>query len=110
GGGDAGSPAGGGAGGGTVVARTGDIPVGGGKVFKDQDIVITQPVQGQFKAFDIKCTHRDCPVDKVENGTINCPCHGSKFSITDGSRTDGPATRPLAAKQITVQGDDITLA
>jgi Rieske Fe-S protein len=49
-------------------------------------------------------------VATVENGTINCPCHGSKFSVEDGSVASGPATRPLAAKKIAVDGDQISLA
>jgi Rieske Fe-S protein len=97
-------------GGGGVLAQASEIPVGGGKVIKDRNVVVTQPAQGEFKAFDIKCTHRGCPVDSVEGGTINCPCHGSKFSITDGAVKGGPASEPLAEKQIAVEGGAIKLA
>ena len=45
----------------------------------------------------------------VTNDEIICPCHGSKFSATDGSVTNGPATQPLAAEPITVSGEQITL-
>ncbi|GGL95528.1 MULTISPECIES: Rieske (2Fe-2S) protein [Micromonospora] len=93
-----------------VLAKTADIPVGGGKVFAPQGVVVTQPTAGEFKAFDPICTHQNCPVSNVDGGTINCTCHGSKFSITDGSVQGGPATRPLAAKEVTVSGEDITLA
>ncbi|WFE31162.1 Rieske (2Fe-2S) protein [Micromonospora sp. WMMD975] len=92
------------------LARTADIPVGGGTVYASQGIVITQPEAGQFKAFDPICTHQGCPVSNVDGGTINCTCHNSRFSITDGAVKGGPATRPLAAKQIKVEGDQITLA
>ncbi|WP_089157127.1 Rieske (2Fe-2S) protein [Micromonospora sp. NBS 11-29] len=92
------------------LARTTDIPVGGGAIFASQGVVITQPEAGQFKAFDPICTHQRCPVSNVDGGTINCTCHNSRFSITDGSVKDGPATKPLAAKQIKVDGDQITLA
>ncbi|MGC4896031.1 Rieske (2Fe-2S) protein [Micromonospora sp. DT31] len=92
------------------VARTSDIPVGGGAVFASQGVVITQPEAGQFKAFDPICTHQRCPVSNVDGGTINCTCHNSRFSITDGSVKGGPATKPLAAKNITVDGDQIRLA
>ncbi|WP_119730718.1 Rieske (2Fe-2S) protein [Thermomonospora amylolytica] len=107
---DTGGGQAGGGGGGGALAQTSEVPVGGGKVFKDQGVVVTQPTQGEFKAFDVKCTHRGCPVDSVEGGTINCPCHGSKFSITDGSPQGGPAGKPLAAKQVTVEGTSIRLA
>lgn len=93
-----------------ALAKTGDIPEGGGKVFADAGVVVTQPTAGQFRAFDITCTHQGCPVDEVAGGTINCPCHGSKFKISDGSVAAGPAGRPLARKNIKVVGDSIVLA
>ncbi|MEV7195996.1 Rieske (2Fe-2S) protein [Streptomyces sp. NPDC093510] len=96
--------------GGSVLARTSDIPVGGGKVFKDAEIVVTQPTEGDFKAFSSLCTHKRCPVASVEGGTINCPCHGSKFDIADGGVRGGPAPKPLPAAGITVTGDSIKLA
>jgi Rieske Fe-S protein len=92
------------------LARTTDIPVGGGAVFANRGVVITQPEAGQFKAFDPICTHQGCPVSTVDRGTINCTCHGSRFSITDGSVKQGPATKPLAPKNIKVSGDQIALA
>ncbi|WP_433238794.1 Rieske (2Fe-2S) protein [Streptosporangium sp. CA-135522] len=93
-----------------ALAKTADIPEGGGKVFKDQKVVVTQPTAGQFKAFTSVCTHQGCDVASVSGGTINCPCHGSKFKIADGSVANGPASRPLTEKTITVEGDSITLA
>lgn len=97
-------------GGGGVVARTSDIPVGGGKIFADRKVVITQPTQGTFKAFDTTCTHAGCTVNEVANGTIDCPCHGSKYDIKDASVVDGPAPAPLAPKNITVSNGSISLA
>ncbi|MFD0418774.1 Rieske (2Fe-2S) protein [Streptomyces sp. NPDC127108] len=99
-----------GGGGGAVLAKTADIPVGGGKIFKDENVVVTQPTKGEFKAFSNRCTHKGCPVTSVEGGTINCPCHGSKFDITDGSVKQNPAPKPLPATKITVEGDEIKLA
>ncbi|GGV46492.1 Rieske (2Fe-2S) protein [Streptomyces spectabilis] len=93
-----------------VLARTADIPVGGGKIFKDEGVVVTQPAKGRFKAFSNRCTHKQCPVASVEGGTINCTCHGSKFDIADGSVKQSPATSPLPPAEITVEGDSIKLA
>ncbi|MGN9840537.1 Rieske (2Fe-2S) protein [Nonomuraea sp. H19] len=93
-----------------ALADTSDIPQGGGKIFEDQKIVVTQPTAGEFKAFSAVCTHAGCTVASISNKTINCPCHGSKFNINDGSVADGPASEPLAEKKITVDGDKINLA
>ncbi|MEU6388167.1 Rieske (2Fe-2S) protein [Streptomyces sp. NPDC046939] len=99
-----------GGGGGRELAKTSDIPEGGGKVFADAGVVVTQPTKGQFKGFTSTCTHQGCAVTKVEGGTIDCPCHGSKFSIEDGSVKNPPATQPLSEKQIKVSGESISLA
>ncbi|MGW1816599.1 Rieske (2Fe-2S) protein [Streptomyces sp. NPDC002125] len=92
---------------GAELTSTSDVPAGGGTIFKEQKIVVTQPADGEFKAFSAVCTHAGCIVSTVENGTINCACHGSRFSITDGAVEQGPATRALPAEKITVDGDSI---
>jgi Rieske Fe-S protein len=94
---------------GEELTSTDEIPVGGGKIFKDQQVVVTQPEQGRFKAFSAICTHQRCTVASVSDGTINCVCHGSKFHIADGSVAHGPATRPLPAEKITVEGNSVRL-
>ncbi|MEU1054111.1 Rieske (2Fe-2S) protein [Streptomyces sp. NPDC005876] len=96
--------------GGAALASTSDIPEGGGKVFADRKVVVTQPSPGEFKAFSATCTHQGCAVKNVADGVINCPCHNSNLSITDGSVSSGPAREPLPAVQITVDGESITLA
>ncbi|MGW9401623.1 Rieske (2Fe-2S) protein [Streptomyces sp. NPDC055642] len=95
---------------GQELAATSDVPVGGGTVFKDEKIVVTQPEEGDFKAFSAICTHQNCLVADVADGTVNCSCHGSRFRITDGSVERGPATGPLPAERITVEGNSIRLA
>jgi Rieske Fe-S protein len=94
----------------TALASTADIPVGGGKILADKKIVITQPQAGSFGAFTAVCTHQGCLVGSVSGGTINCPCHGSKFSITNGSVVNGPAVSPLTPVSIKVQGTSIVQA
>lgn len=94
---------------GPVTAKTSEIKVGGGAVFAAGQAVITQPTAGEFKAFSSICTHARCPVAEVTD-TINCNCHGSKFSITDGSVVKGPATQPLPARTVTVSGDSVSVA
>ncbi|MFF1273319.1 Rieske (2Fe-2S) protein [Streptomyces marokkonensis] len=101
---------GGAAAGAEPLASTADIPEGGGKVFADREVVVTQPTAGEFKAFSATCTHQGCAVKSIADGVINCPCHNSNFSIADGSVKSGPATKPLPPVEITVSGDSITLA
>ncbi len=91
------------------LASTSDIPVGGGKVFAGDKVVVTQPTPGTFKAFSAICTHRGCTVNKVADGTIDCPCHGSKFAIADGSVVNGPAQRSLSGREVTVSDDGLYL-
>lgn len=107
GGGDAAGDAGGS---GQTLGLTSEVPVGGGAVFADQKVVVTQPSEGTFQAFSAICTHQGCTVNEVADGTINCPCHGSKFSVEDGSVAGGPAPSPLEARTVTVEGDSIVLA
>src|SRR5215469_2108531 len=94
----------------TVLACASDVPVGGGKILTDKKIVITQPHSGDFQGFSAVCTHAGCIVGSVSGGTINCPCHGSRFSITNGSVVNGPAASPLPPVDIKVQGTSIVQA
>jgi Rieske Fe-S protein len=105
-----GAPGQGGPAQGAALARTSDIPVGGGTVLAEQDVVVTQPAAGEFRAFSATCTHQGCPVTEVDDGTINCNCHGSKFAVADGSVVDGPAETGLPERRITVSGSEILLA
>lgn len=102
--------------GGGSLGPTSDVPVGGGTIFADQKVVVTQPSEGDFKAFTAVCTHQQCLLSQVADGTIQCQCHGSEFSIEDGSNVQGPSGREagsvaaLAEVDITVEGDEITLS
>lgn len=93
-----------------VVAQTKDVPVGGGLILTDHPVVITQPKAGEFKAFTAVCTHQGCGVSTVGNGTIDCPCHGSRFSMVDGSVVNGPATAALTVVPVSVSGGQISIS
>ena len=97
-------------GGGAALASTSDVPVGGCFVVAASKIVLTQPTEGDFKAFTAVCTHQGCIVESSTEGEIPCACHGSMFSLEDGSPQSGPASAALDAVKITVDGDSITQA
>ncbi|MFF5727321.1 Rieske (2Fe-2S) protein [[Kitasatospora] papulosa] len=111
GGSDTAEPAGegGGEAGGAPLTATADIPEGGGVVFADREVVVTQPKAGEFKAFSSKCTHQGCAVKGISDGVITCPCHNSTFDAATGEVTGGPATQPLPEMRIRVEGGSITL-
>ena len=92
-----------------ALTATSAIPVGGGKIFAAQTTVVTQPSAGEFKVFSAVCTHMGCIVSQIADGRIDCPCHGSEYSITDGAVLAGPAPKPLPAKPFKVTGDSIFL-
>jgi Rieske Fe-S protein len=100
----------GGAGSGEALASAADVPVGGCFVVAAAKVVLTQPAKGDFKAFSAVCTHQGCAVESSTEGDIPCPCHGSTFSLEDGSPLSGPASAALAPVEITVDGDSITRA
>jgi nitrite reductase/ring-hydroxylating ferredoxin subunit len=103
--GGAAAPTGGGAG--TAIAKVADIPVGGGTILAERQLVVTRPNASEVRVLSAVCTHQGCLVDSVTNGTISCPCHGSAFSLT-GDVTSGPATRPLPAKAFSVVDGVVT--
>lgn len=94
---------------GAPLGPASSVPVGGGRVFPAQKVVVTQPVAGQFRAFSAVCPHRGCMVNKVSNATINCPCHDSEFNIADGSVASGPAKQPLPARPVSAEGGVLRL-
>jgi len=94
---------------GRPVGRTDEVPVGGGTIFPDARVVVTQPAPGEFHGFGIVCTHDSCELTSVSDGTINCPCHGSRYAITDGSVVRGPARTGLRVENIAVDGGRIVV-
>lgn len=92
------------------LGKASDIPEGGGKVFKEQKVVVTRPSGSEYKAFSATCTHKGCAVSEVKGGAIICPCHDSKFDISDGSVKGGPATKPLPPAKVSVKDGSIHLA
>ncbi len=93
--------------GGTVKIEK--VPVGGGLIVESTRFVVTQPVEGEFHAFDRTCPHAQCPVTEVNGQGIICNCHGSMFDLTDGHALRGPATKGLEPATITEDGDTLKI-
>jgi len=87
-----------------------DIPVGGGVIRADDKVVVTQATAGQYKAFSAVCQHQGCIVGTIEGKNIICPCHGSTYSIVDGSVVKGPTTKPLIPKSASTDGSDLVVS
>ncbi|MFI6603110.1 Rieske (2Fe-2S) protein [Nonomuraea sp. NPDC050536] len=94
---------------GKVIAKTADVPVGGGHLVDEWKIMVTQPKQGVYKAFSAVCTHAGCTVGSPEDDVMTCPCHGSEFSCDTGQPVKGPAKAPLTVYKVQVQGDGIVV-
>ncbi|MFD9550587.1 Rieske (2Fe-2S) protein [Nocardia salmonicida] len=90
------------------VPRAG-IDIGGATVFPEHRILVTQPSDGVYKAFSAVCTHQGCAVIDVYGDTVRCPCHGSKFRLTDGTVAKGPAQKPLPERTVTVKDNTLTI-
>jgi nitrite reductase/ring-hydroxylating ferredoxin subunit len=95
---------------GAELATTDEVPVGGGIILTDENVVITQPTAGEFKAFTAVCTHQSLTVTSVEDGQIKCDNHGSSYSAATGEVEGGPAPSALSAVEIKVDGDRILAA
>lgn len=94
---------------GTTLGPASEVPVGGGKIYSEEQIVVTQPAAGQFTGLSVTCTHQGCAVSSITDGQIVCPCHGSRFAL-DGAVVQGPAEQPLPQRPVTVADGSITLA
>jgi nitrite reductase/ring-hydroxylating ferredoxin subunit len=96
-----------------TLVPTANVPVGGGVILASQNVVVTQPKKGTFEGFSATCTHQGCILASVASGTINCGCHGSQFSITDGSNVAGPmgspagSVAPLPRVPVKVKGPNV---
>ena len=106
---DGGSSAGSGGG---VTVPAADVAVGTAVVVADGDdhYVVAQPTEGEFVAYDARCTHQGTVVEAGDGLTLTCPNHGSQFDATDGSVLRDPATQPLVSVTVTLEGDQLVLA
>ena len=93
-----------------AAIQAGEIPVGGATFFSDAGVVVTQPQQGSYVALSTMCTHEGQLIDRVIDGQLACPAHGSRFDPASGAATRSPAQTALPTKPVTVTGGKATLA
>ncbi len=58
-------------------------------------VIVSRDEKGVLRVLSARCTHLGCQIDRVVDGILVCPCHGSRFR-PDGGVVSGPAAKPLA--------------
>ncbi len=86
-----------------AIVAVDQVPVGGGFIDTERNVVVTRPAEDDWRAFSATCTHASCLVSSVNADGINCTCHGTTFSATDGSVIRGPAPEPLPSRPIALE-------
>ena len=93
-----------------AVASIDDIPDGGMKqVSVHGDVVGLYRVGQDVYAINDYCTHEETFLTEGEFEAdvleVECPLHGSRFNVQDGSVRILPATKPVATYPTKVEGD-----
>ena len=70
-------------------------------------MVLVRTSSDEVRAFSSICTHQGCPVTEIKDGTISCPCHGSRFDASTGKVVAGPATTPLPPIPVVVRAGEV---
>jgi 3-phenylpropionate/trans-cinnamate dioxygenase ferredoxin component len=96
----------------TTVGRADDVPEGEMRSYQvGGDDVAVANVDGELHAFSDICTHMQCLLSEgdLDGTTVTCACHGSEFDVTSGDVLGGPATEPVQAYELRVDGDDLQI-
>jgi 3-phenylpropionate/trans-cinnamate dioxygenase ferredoxin component len=66
---------------------------------------------GQVYALRDVCSHADIPLSEgeVDEGTVECWLHGSRFDLSTGMPDGLPANRPVPTFPVKVEGDDVLI-
>lgn len=99
----------------TTVARVDDIAEGSARAFTiNGELVAVVRCDGQFYALNNICSHAYAELAEGEvdtdECTIECPLHGSLFSLTSGRPRTLPAVTPVATYPVQIVGDEIQVA
>jgi Rieske Fe-S protein len=95
-----------------TVAANKELLTAGGALVIDSDtdtIIVIRVSDTEVAALSDICTHSGCEnLYTASSQTLDCPCHGSKFSLT-GTVINGPARRPLKVYTATLANNMITV-
>ncbi len=89
-----------------------DVAVGTAVVVElgDDKVVVAQPTEGEYVAFSAVCTHEGTDVEVSDGLELTCPNHGSQYDAGDGAAVlKGPATNPLRALDVALEGDQLVI-
>ena len=93
------------------AVRLSDLPeVGAVRVVLDGvPVAVVRDEDGDVHAVGDTCTHADVSLSQgeVEDCSIECWLHGSRFDLRTGEPLALPAIRPVPVYRVTVEGDDV---
>lgn len=71
-------------------------------------LIISRDETGTFYAVDAQCKHANCTVPpwNTDSFTIQCPCHGSNYSMDGTVFPDQMSSESLTPYEITYDGED----
>lgn len=79
-----------------------------GVTVEGQDVAVARQGDEVFAIEDL-CSHAAVALSEgeVDDCTIECWLHGSRFDLRTGKPTSFPATEPVATFPVDVRGDDV---
>ncbi|MBD3322770.1 MAG: Rieske 2Fe-2S domain-containing protein [Chitinivibrionales bacterium] len=71
-------------------------------------LIVVRSGENDVRAFSSQCTHQGCQVNLPQDGIVECPCHGSRFTDT-GELVSGPANADLQHYEAVIEGDTLII-
>lgn len=97
------------------LAAASEVPRDAMRAFEHEGRrVAVYHVGDQWYATDDICTHDYAHLSEgwldPDDCTVECPLHGSRFSLQTGAALSLPAFAPVAVHEVRVDGDDLLVA
>jgi 3-phenylpropionate/trans-cinnamate dioxygenase ferredoxin component len=96
------------------LCSTDDVKPGEARRFDvDGHRIAVVRIGDDWYALGDRCSHEDYSLSEgdvwEEEREIECPKHGSTFSLVDGEAQTLPATKPVPVYELQVAGDDVSV-